>query len=104
MIVGILIGRGMVSAGEVRQAKREREKTLKALMAPVGVTWMLLFLITWLALLRRQSGLALLALTARYHGERLLREPVLSSSSAVRGYLRCRLAGARRELFAVLFL
>ncbi len=40
------------------------EKSLKALIAPVGLVWMLLFLIAWLSLVRRQPGLAVLALLA----------------------------------------
>ncbi len=40
------------------------EKTLKALVAPVGFVWMVLFLVTWLSLVRRQTGLAGVALFA----------------------------------------
>lgn len=43
-------------------------------------------------------------LLERYHGERLRAGPLLTSSDAVRGFLRSRLGQSRREIFACLFL
>ena len=40
------------------------EKSLKALIAPVGIVWMLLFLVTWFSLLCRRGGIAFISITA----------------------------------------
>jgi DNA repair protein RadC len=47
---------------------------------------------------------ALRGLVERFHGEQLRDGPLLSSSAAVRGFLRSRLGPSRREIFACLFL
>lgn len=40
------------------------EKSIKALIAPVGFVWMLLFLVTWFSLLCRRRGIAFLSISA----------------------------------------
>ncbi len=40
------------------------EKSIKALLAPVGIVWMLLFLIAWFSLLCRRGAAAFLSVTA----------------------------------------
>ena len=102
-LLAVCLGTGVAgrSVQELAASLLERYGSLSALLDASVVE------------LLREAGLgrakvahlkALLALAARYHRERLVSGPVLVSSSAVRGYLRCRLAGARRELFAALFL
>jgi DNA repair protein RadC len=48
--------------------------------------------------------IAIRGLLDRFHQQELIDGPVLSSSDAVRGFLRSRLAAERREVFACLFL
>lgn len=48
--------------------------------------------------------LSVRGLIERFHCERLRSGPLLTSSDAVRGYLRSRLGPSRREIFACLFL
>jgi DNA repair protein RadC len=48
--------------------------------------------------------IAIRGLLDRFHHQELIDGPVLSSSDAVRGFLRSRLAAQSREMFACLFL